>query len=180
MRRMTAIFAAAVLSLAFSVPAFASTANQVSTETLTVQSTISITGVPASIAYGSGLGGATVTSGAGFTINISGNNPTGITLAWQPSDLTGTPSGTIAATNNRYVKLSSAGAPCATVGASSGYTTAPGKQYIGPSGTAQNIVASTGAATCAVSGVVLSVVIPAAAVPSAYTGTSTFIVSDNP
>jgi hypothetical protein len=153
-------------------------ASSTSTETLTVLPTTTLTGVPASIAYGSGIGGATLTSGSPFTMTATTNSATGLNVTWAASDLTG--SGTIAAQNNRYLQMTSPGAGCSSVGALSGYSTAPGKVYSGVANSQQSIVTVASAASCAIAGVTLRVIIPAAATPGAYTGSTTFTATENP
>jgi hypothetical protein len=153
-------------------------ASSPASETLTVSATTTLTGVPASIAYGASLAGNTVTSGSAMTWTASSNNGAGFTVNWAATNLT-TTGGTIAAVPNRYLLLTGAGTGCATVGALSGYTTAPGMGYNGPAGSPQAIVNRTSNGTCAITGVVLSVTIPAGAVAGAYTGTTTISVVES-
>lgn len=173
MRRSLILALAAVLALAS--PAFGAASSPV-TETLTVLASTTLTGVPASLTYGSSLAGATVTSGTAFTMTASSTSPAGYNVSWAATDLT-SGANTILSTARSFL-LTTPGAGCATVGASTGYTIAPGKAYNGPAGTAQNVVNRTTAGSCAVAGVVLSVAIPAGAIPGPYTGTTTFAVTE--
>lgn len=176
MLRIRAMVAGIVLAALATTPAFAGQSVPVP-ETLTVSPTSTLTGIPASIAYGSALAGADAVSPSFATVTASTNNVTGFSVSWSATDLTG--SGTIPSTA-RSIQLASVGAGCATVGALSGYTTSPGKLYTGPANTAQSFVVSTVAGSCNITTLRLHVAVPALAVSGNYTGTSTFAISENP
>lgn len=181
MHRPLSILAALALVASFATPALAANPSPMTaTESLTITATTTLAGVPTTLSYGTALAGASVNTGTAFTITVTSNNGTGFNVFWAASDLTAT-GGTIAAPTNRSIVLTNAGGgTCATVGALSGYSTAPGKAYTGPAGTAQSFVVNTAAGTCAIAGVKLYLAIPGAAVAAAYTGTSTFSVTENP
>lgn len=175
-RTIRAAIVAAILALTVAAPAMAAPTSVAAPETLTVLATTSLTGVPASIAYGSGLAGSSRNNGSAFTMTASSNSVSGFAVSWAATDLTGP--GTIAANTRGLQLVNAGGGTCATVGALSGYTTAPGKAYTGPAGTAQNIVVNTTAGSCAIGGVQLYVAIPVTAISGNYTGTTTFTVTE--
>lgn len=163
--RFTALALAAAMALA--LPGAALGVSSTASETLTVQAQVTLTGVPASLAYGSGLGGATLTAPT-FTASVSTNNPSGATFAVVASDLTN--GANQIAASNRAFKLSPTGAPIA---------------YTGPAGTKQTLKtwAEPIDGQTAASGqmpVTASVAVPAGAIPGAYTGSVTFHADVNP
>lgn len=179
---MAALVAVAMLAL----PGTTLAASQSSStaQTLTVNSTVTLTGVPASVNYGSGLGGVTL-SGPANSTSIVGqtNNPTGLDLTVSFSDLARTGGGgTIVATANRLtVSASTTSADC---GASSPFASATTAAYAGPAGTAWTICSrsSAGSSTFAGSGKTWTyqLDVPAAAVPGTYTGTATWSAVEKP
>lgn len=183
MIKLRGAIVALTLALTLAIPASTLAISQASSETLTVTSTISLTGVPASLAYGSGLGGATLTA-PNFSATGITNNVAGAKFTVQATDLSRTGGGgTIASTARRLrVTLAQAPAPPGASVTAPYNAAAPGGAYPGPAGTASQIANVTQATDSA--GVVLSVdasvVVPANAVPGAYTGTMTFSFTDNP
>jgi hypothetical protein len=163
MSRLYSILVAVALVLA--LPSVSLAASSTATETLTVQSQVTITGVPASIAYGSGLGGTTLSSSP-MSIVVTTNNPTGLTFSAAATKLTGsTWGGNIAVTNRSFTV--NGGAPIA-------YTVAESaKQTLKTFATATD--ATAGAMT-----VVSRVAIPASAAPDSYAGSVTFHADVNP
>lgn len=169
------------LALMLMLPTATFAVEATSTETLTVQSTITMTGVPASLAYGSGLGGATL-SAPEIHIALATNNFSGANLAVRASDLARTGgNGTIASTARR-VRISFSGT-------STGWTAtapyvnnaaAPGNAYPGPANATSQLANGTQATSGLVVDTVMSVVVPAGAVPGTYTGSVTFVFTDNP
>jgi len=173
--RVPALILAGILALA--VPGAALGVSSTATETLTVQDQTTLTGVPASIAYGSGLGGTTLAASA-LSIGISTNAATGYTFSVSASNLTAT-AGTIQSTNRLFL----VSATCDSAGCSVGskWKTAPGGTYSGPAGTAETIATSSMNNTTAHSYTVTpKVAIPSGALAGNYTGTVTFAAVANP
>lgn len=179
MRHLISRAAALAVVLTIATSGAAMAASSTINETLTVLPTTTLTGVPATVDYGSGLTGTQRDSTATYILVASTNAVHGLAVSWSATDLTG--AGTIVAGNNRSLQLTNAGgAPCVTVGALSGYSTAPGKPYGGPANTAQQFVISTGPGTCSIAGVKFYLQIPASATAGAYTGTTTISVAEQP
>lgn len=79
--------AALIASLVLAAPVLADTQTQTASESFTVQTTTTLTGVPASLAYGSGVGGQTL-SAPKFTASATTNNANGIKITVEGSALT--------------------------------------------------------------------------------------------
>jgi hypothetical protein len=172
-RKIAAIIAA--LSLALSVPgaALAATASQTANEALTVNSQITLTGLPPNINYGSGLGGETKSSPA-FTLTATTNNAAGLKVTWAASNLT-SGSNVIDASSRRLFVPTFTGCTAAD-----GFNVIPAAPVsYGVAGTDKLVCSRTTAGTATLTDVVASVVLPAAAVPGAYTGTTTFKATEN-
>lgn len=180
MTKLRGAIVALTLALTLAIPASTFAASSTATETLSVTSTITMTGVPASLAYGSGLGGGTLTAPQ-INIAIATNNLTGANLAVQASDMLRTGGGGTIASTARRVRLSLSGT-------STGWTVtapyvlnaaAPGNPYPGPANATSQVANGTQATSGLIVEAAMSVVVPAASVPGAYTGSVTFILLDN-
>jgi hypothetical protein len=173
--RVPALILAGILALA--LPGAALGVSASSAETLTVQSQTTLTGVPASIAYGSGLGGTTLSASA-LSIGISTNAATGYTFSVSATNLTSS-AGSIQSTNRLFLVSATCDAAGCTVG--SKWKTAPGGSYTGPAGTAETISTSASNNSTAHSySVTPKVAIPSGALAGDYTGTLTFAAVANP
>jgi hypothetical protein len=176
-RRLTASILAAVLTLTTAGQALAGSVQQNTAETLSVLSTATLTGVPASYAYGSGLAGD-LRQGPSFTVTASTNNPTGGTIYWQTTDFTRTGGGGTILATARRLQFNAVPANCTLT--SGPWLTAPGKAYTGIASTDNAICTAALAGTYVLDTVVLGVVIPAGANPGAYTGTTTIKLIEAP
>lgn len=164
MRRFTSLFLGAVLALTVTTSAFAATSTAISSESLNVLATVSITGVPATIDYGSSPSGATVSSSP-MTIVVSTNNAAGFNFTLTATNLTG--AGTIPSSARRInCTMTSAGTqfPGALCSGSDA-------AYPGGSNVALGATNAAGDATFATT---TKVVIPGSAPAGAYSGTLTF------
>jgi len=174
-RYRTVVAVVAALSLVLSVAGTTLAASQSSTaaETLTVGSQVSVTNVPASLSYGSTIGGATLS--ANLNVEMSTNHPTGVTLTLDASDLTRSGGGTIASTN-RLFTFARNNSPFP-----SGITEthADGSEW-SYTGSPTTIASSSGPIGPANYAVVSKVFVPADATPGDYAGTLTFTVATNP
>lgn len=184
-RRPRALLAALALTLALAGPASAATSTQQSSETLTVQSTVSLTGLPTSLAYGSGVTGSTLSAPA-FTLTASTNSTAGLKVVWAATNLTSA-SGSIAA-SNRYLKIGSepTGSGGALLqGGIAMWANGDGNAYTGTGangttpGTDQTVATSAAAGDVVISGAVAKVKVPANAVPGSYAGTLVFRAIEN-
>lgn len=167
-KKSTSIILAGALALALPGAALAaSSAPVVANESLTVLSTITFTGAPTSIAYGSALGGATAT-GPRSIITFGTNSANGARLTVDATALT-SGANSIAASNRSYLMGWEAG------GQPTGGTL-KGGAYTG----AGFVLANTTGTANATVNMSPQVNVPASAVPGAgYTGTSTFTVVEN-
>lgn len=95
------VLVAIIATLALPVSAFAAT-SQGSAETLVVNATMSVSGLPTTLNYGANDAGAMATAGV-INLNVTTNDPTGVTLSASGGVLT-SPDGTIAA-SARAVKI---------------------------------------------------------------------------
>lgn len=164
-------------ALVLALPSLALGASSTATETLTVQDQTTLTGVPASIAYGSGLGGTTL-SGAALSIGISTNAATGYTFTVAATNLTAT-SGTIQSTARLFLVSATCDSAGCTVPTK--WKTAPGGSYSGPAGTAETVGSSSANNTSAHTyAVTPKVAVPSGALSGSYTGTVTFAAVANP
>lgn len=112
MRRFLAPFLAVLMAL--SSIGVAAAANQTSTaaETLTVLSTTTLTGVPATLSYGSGASGRL--AAPVMSIAVTSNNPTGVSLAIGAATTAFTSgSNTISRTARSFVATVPGGSTCA-------------------------------------------------------------------
>ena len=179
--RIRRALVALALTLSLVVPGTAMAATSLSTaETLTVNSTLSITGLPASSSYGAGLAGANRAATA-FNVAFSTDNPAGLKFMWQSSNLSRVGGGgTIPALNNKFLRFPTAAigtGTCTLPGGLSTWSTAPGAAA---AGTADFTVCTTSVATdLTFNGAVLSVTIPSGTAPGDYTGTTVLKVTDN-
>ena len=170
------------LALALVVPgsALAVESSSATSETLTIQAQITLTGIPASIAYGSGLGGDTLSAGMP-SVQVSTNNPSGYTFDWSATDLTAS-GGTIASTQRRLLADNGFCEPTqSTLGCwiDVVYRSGGSNAYPGPAGF-RDVIANNEVAATDTYSLTLSVVISAAQVPGNYTGTATFFATTNP
>lgn len=102
LRIIRSVAAAVALCAALVLPGASLASTSTATETLTVQSQLTLTGVPASIAYGSGLGGTTLT-GPAITANVTSNNGTGYAFTVASNNLTNGTGSSITATARRLL-----------------------------------------------------------------------------
>ena len=167
-RRSRAIIAAIALTLVLAMPAAAVTSTV--SESLTVDSAITMTGVPASINYGNAIAGGPRVTATPFDITVSSNDATGWYVSAASSVLTSS-EGTIPVTARRHV-----------VGTVSGCTN-PASVTLGPSFTGTGsapdttggkvFMTSSGAGTgCAK--FTAGINVPGSALAGSYTGTLTF------
>ena len=170
-RSRGATVAALFLTLGLAGPTLGANATQSTSETLTVSPTISLTGLPATVAYGTGVAGDTRTS-IMFDLNASTNNAAGLRLTWTAQPLTDGGS-TIPVTQRRLL-VSSAGG-CSLI---SPFTTPSPQPFVGAAGFDRSVCESAAPGAAVLSGVQLSVVIPPDAVPGAYTGITIFRAID--
>ena len=174
-RTLAALVAALSLVLSVAGTTLAASQSSSASESLTINSTISLVGVPASLSYGSGLGGETRTAPQ-FTITATTNNPTGLSGTITASNLTSN-GNSIAATQRRFLASApNVGEGWTLDGGSTGWITAPGKAY---PGSVMPWFAAAAAGSFSPK-LTPSVVVPVAAVPGTYTGTLTISVSENP
>lgn len=115
-RSMRAILFAVIVGAAGASPAFAAEASSTVSESLTVQAYVSLTGVPATIAYGTSIGGD-VKSGGTFELTAATNNAAGLRIEVAASDLT-TGGGTIPKSNRAFVTPATFATACNWTGAS--------------------------------------------------------------
>lgn len=98
MRKLTALALGTALALSMVGSAFAATDTQNANTTLNVNASITLTGLPATIDFGSGIVGDVVAAPQ-FTLNVETNNTAGYSLKFKASDMvSGTPVETIPAT----------------------------------------------------------------------------------
>lgn len=181
LRRAIAVVASlALLAATAGTTLGASTSSNIDI-TLQVSSTLSLTGVPASLDFGSGLGGANRVTPAQTTSIVANTNlATGLKLNLSISDLTRTGgTETIAATQYRLTTSSqpdAADCPNAPTGLASTAPLYPGGQWTICNRSTAGSVSFAGA------GKTWSFIIgiPAAATPGAYTGTATWTAVENP
>lgn len=162
-RRLSTLIVGAVLVLA--LPGAALATSSTATETLTVQSTLTLTGVPATIAYGSGLAGTTLSS-TPMSIVVTTNSPTGLTFSAGATKLQGALWGGNIAVSNRSFTVNG--------GAAITYAVAENAKQ-----TLKTFAAAVDATSGAMS-VVSRVAIPAASAPDSYSGSLTFYADVNP
>lgn len=170
-RRTRALVGALALTLALAGPTLGATATQSASETLTVNSTLTLTGVPATLAYGSGVGGATLSAPA-FTAVSTTNNPAGVVVSATVNALTS--NGNTIALTNRSVLLAQ-GTSWTGCSEMSGNALPFTKTFTAAS---MNLYQRTTAGTCEAV-VTPKVTIPASAVPGAYTGTFTLTATES-
>lgn len=169
------------LALALALPSSAFAASQSSpiSEDLTVQSTLTLAGVPASVTYGTGLGGTT-RAAAPFNLTTSTNSTAGMTLTWSATNLTNG-GGSILASARSLKVGADPDSPTPTCNLPGGFATwgnGNGASYGAPAGTAKLVCDTLGATNITLSGVVLSVAVPANATPGVYSGTTTFTATE--
>jgi hypothetical protein len=170
-RSRGATVAALFLTLALAGPTLGATATQSTSETLTVSPTISLTGLPATVAYGTGVAGDTRTS-IMFDLNASTNNAAGLRLTWTTTNLTD--GGSTIPFSQRHLLVTSASG-CSLI---SPFTTPYPQPYGVTAGVDRPVCESAAPGAAGLSGVQLWVVIPPDAEPGAYTGTTTFKAID--
>jgi hypothetical protein len=128
MRKLSALVFAGLLFAASVVPAFAATSTQSATTTVTVNTSIVLTGVPATIAFGAGAPSDVVTA-PGFTANVVSNNRIGYTIGVVTSNMASAGStNTIPATAFTWAGTSvtcAGGSTCAGASGSPTDTTTP-------------------------------------------------------
>lgn len=180
-KKVRAAIVALTLALTLAIPASTFAVSSTSTETLSVLSTTTMTGVPASLAYGSGLGGATLSAPEAH-IAVATDNPTGANLSVQASDMARTGGGGTIASTARRVRLSFSGTTAGWT-ATAPYVlnaAAPGNPYPGPANFSSQLANSTTATSGLIVDTTMSIVLPAGAVPGSYTGSVVFTLATNP
>lgn len=155
-----ALIVALAMTLALASPTFALTST--ASETLTVDAQVTLTGVPASISYGSGLGGTR--TGAQFTVNATTNGAAGMTLTVAGSALTNGAS-TIAATNRSF---DLAAYNCGPVNNNPSTLSGGGPHNVCTSGQTATVPITP------------KITVPPTQAPGAYTGTLTVTAVANP
>ncbi len=158
---------ASILVLTVAGPALAANASASTAETLSVGYTTSITGVPATLDYGTGLAGTFVYTPK-FTITVSTNDPNGLTLSWLPTAMT-SGSDSIAAVYHYVYITASTGLTVQTGTYSFNSSAAPG----------MTIASGTTAVANGTMDLELVVNVPTTQPAGSYSGTSTFTVSEN-
>lgn len=162
---ISTLFAVLAIASVGASPALAASTSATSSESLTVAASISLSGVPATIAYPSVTAGQTAVAPE-FTAAVSSNNATGWTFAVNATDLT---AGTLVIVKTQREYTVSGTGFTATGGGSP--TAYPGGDFTLASrttGGANNVFVTS------------RVVVPAAAAPGAYTGSAVFTASTNP
>jgi len=173
-RRAIAVLASlALLALSAGTTLGASTSSNTAL-TLTVSSTLSLTGVPAALDFGSGLGGVRKLTPSQASVVADTNLSSGLALNLSFTDLTRTGgTDTIAASNFRLItsgQPSAADCPNAPAGLASSAPVYPGGQW--------TLCSRNTAGSVAFAGGTLewsfAIDIPAAAPPGGYTATATW------
>lgn len=165
-RKVRPIIFAVALAVAGASPALAASTSSTTTESLEVTSSISLSGVPASLAYSSVNAGATA-SAPEFTASVSSNQASGWTLSVDATDLV-SGGNAIAMTQRTYVVSGNFANFTATGGGSSvAYPGGPFVLATRNSGGAADVFLTS------------RVAVPANAVPGVYTGSAVFTASTN-
>jgi len=177
-RTRWAVALAAALVLALPGAALGAGQSATTAQTLSVATTTSLTGVPASLSYGSGLSG-TMRSAPVQTASVAAttDNPAGVRLTVAFSNLT-SGSDSIAATANRIL-LSETLPTSECVGAeNTPWDGGSGKAYPGPAGSDWELCERSSAGSVAFPGTGVTwtpkISVPAGQAPGAYTGTVTW------
>ena len=171
-RKPRALLAALALTLALATPALGVTST--TSETLTVDAQITLTGVPATLDYGNHLAGG-LAAPMRFPVTVSGNSPWTLTLAM--SDLV-SGDDVIPSTARKIDNASSA--PVAGVTFTAPYADTEGSApYPGPADSPVEIMSASEPAEATL-GVGVHVAIPATAAAGVYSGTLTFTATATP
>jgi hypothetical protein len=164
-KRLGGLLLAILATLSFAAPAFAASTGGSSSETLAVVSAISISGIPASIDYGTASGGSNADA-ATIPLSVTTDNPNGWRLDLTATALTG--AGTIPATARSFRVMNAAGGaiPIGTFNGTYGPYVAGGVNPVAAD--------STGTATFSLDA---RIAVPNGTPAGSYTGTLTFLVS---
>lgn len=181
--------------LAIALPASAFAAEATVTESLTIDSTISITGIPSSISYGNGLSGhrfevtpsiSAWVEGPDIVVTVTGNNPDGLTLSMTATDMTRTGGGGTIPASARFVSVTGDPGSSITYNGTfydGGYDQPSQDRSVnasyGTAGVSQVLATTSGAVTDKVLGVDLSIDVAGGTPPGDYTGSVTFAAIDN-
>lgn len=175
-RKLRAPAIALALTLALAAPTLA--ASGTSAETLAVTSTISVTGVPATIDYGESLPGERVTA-APFGLTVSSNNSTGWSFTISASDLVS--GGASIPSSARWFQIADADTTNIAPGLTylDPWVQPEGGAYPGPADSPVEVVTSSMAQVEEFT-ITPAVNVPALAQGGAYTGSVTFAATNNP
>lgn len=165
-RKVRPIIFALLVAVGGASPALAASTSSTTTESLEVTSSISLTGVPASLTYSTVNSGATAQAPE-FTASVSSNQANGWTLSVVATDLT-SGGNTIATTARAYVVAGNFANFTATGGGS--FVAYPGGPFV---------LATRGTGGAADVFLTSRVAVPANAAPGVYTGSATFTASTN-
>jgi hypothetical protein len=163
-RNTRALLGALVLALALPATTLAASTSQTASESLSVASSITLSGVPASLAYGANSAGG-VAAVPEFAMTVSSNAANGWFVAVNASDLTSGGGGTIAASNREYV-LGCTG--CTATGGGSPVAYTP-----------DLVLATRGSAGDGSVFTTSRIHIPSAAPAGSYTGSAIFTATTN-
>lgn len=166
--------AAIVLSLALVGTTLAATSQQM-TQTLTVNSSLSITGVPATLDFGSANAGTTASAASSVTPAVTTSNATGANLYLAINDLQDINLNAIPATDEIIATQVGSGTPTLVAP----YDSANGSPYQSATNAPEQLAYQGTSGTWSVL-VDLSIAIPANTTPGAYSGVATFSVVDRP
>lgn len=177
-----ALVAAVALTMALTGTTLASSQSSATAQTLAISTTLTLTGVPASVNYGTGLGGVTLAGPANAAnVQVSSNNPSGVRLGLAFTDLARTGGGgTIVSTANQIRISAVAVASDCTGGATWGTNTM--RAYPGPADSEWIMCSRATAGTINFPGTgktwQYEVLLPAAPAPGTYTGTATWTATE--
>lgn len=163
-RALRAVLFALVIAAAGASPAFAASTSSTTTESLEVTSSISMTGVPATLSYSSVNAGQSAQAPE-FTANVSSNQVSGWTLTVDSTDLVSN-GNTIAKTQRQYV-ISGTGFTGTGGGSPVNY---PGGPFT---------LATRGTAGSADVFITSRIGVPPEAAPGVYTGSAVFTAATN-
>lgn len=181
-KNIRALIVALALTIALPVSVFAQqSATSVGAETITVLSTLTVTGVPATMAYGSGLPGTTPSWGGALGANpftASTNNAAGLTLSVLGSDLARTGGGATIPGSARTYRVAAGSLPTDCVLKPGTWTASPWKAQT-DSVTFVPFCSNADTNTATVPNFTSVITIPAGQMPGIYTGTFTLKAEDN-
>lgn len=165
-RTLRAIIFALLIAVGGASPALAASTSSTTTESVEVTTSISMTGVPASLTYSTVNAGATAQAPE-FTASVSSNQANGWTLSVDATDLV-SGGNTIDRTQRAYIMSGNYNNFTATGGGSP--VAYPGGPFV---------LATRGTGGAADVFITSRVAVPANAAPGVYTGSAVFTASTN-